>query len=215
MKRICSLAARYCKLLAAVGLLVCLSITLAGVMRLTTYSLPMWRGDFQQAGTPRTMPNLLDPPDAPRSPLEEVDHGWFDRAALSVITTWWRTEDLVSGSRCLPMYNVGLKRYEEAQYSSARHAFEKAYAACSDANGVVPEGNKNFASDCQLLIGNAFANEGKTDEAVAAYTLSLRHNPNNIFATYNLEKLQDAKKGGGGNDDKGDKPKPAGPVKRI
>ena len=47
----------------------------------------------------------------------------------------------------------------------------------------------------------------KVKEAVQAYEQALRHNPNHMYAKYNLELLQQTSPGGGGGGDNG---KPGG-----
>ncbi len=186
---------------AAVLLLASVFVLYIGMVRFVDYTLPMLQGDFQSAAQPKSQVDG-QPDDDTLGPLQ-------DRPTIEDLVTERFVEgsnkffDWSCGSRNLAMFNEGWKRYQDYDFEGARSYFDKAFVALGDANGAIRDGDRRFASDLQLLIGNCYANRDKIDQAVSAYEMSLTLNPNNIISTYNLERLQDAKKAGGGGKGKG------------
>ncbi len=166
-----------------------------GMVRFVDYTLPMLEGDFQAAAQPKSQNSGQSDDDSlgplvAKPTIDELVAERFVEGSNKVF-------DWSCGKRELAMFNEGWKRYLDYDFEGARSYFDKAFVAMTDANGVIQPGDRHFASHLQLLIGNCLANRDKTEQAIAAYELSLTLNPNNIISTYNLELLQDAKKSGG------------------
>ncbi len=182
-----------------------------GFVRLYDYSTPMLRGDWAEAGQYKYHLDFDEPdPNEPKSELTVDDSLFFQSVKLS-IDSGHRFCDFVVGDRVPARYNNGLTLYRESNYTEAIVKLNNAYRSLGDGNGGIKPAYRQRAAEVQFLIGNAYANLQKTDEAVQAYTLSLQFNPNDQITIYNLERL--LSNGGGKGGDKGDKPKSSNPNK--
>lgn len=192
-----------------VGLLIGSALLLLiGFVRLHQYSVPMLRGDYQKAARGLTDYNFADKDEEPLPEMFE-EETWFNQAVVATLRATWQATDTVVGDRRGAKYNHGFELYQNNQYDDAATALTKAYASLTDKDGNVKPLHRQLAADIQFLIGNAYANRKKESDAINAYKLSLKHDPNNIITIYNLERLLSNGGGKGGND--GDKPKPANP----
>jgi len=192
-----------------VGLLLgSLLLLVIGFVRLNQYSVPMLRGDYQKAAKGLTDYNFADKGEDPLPEMFAEDT-WFTEAVVTTLRACWKATDTVVGDRRGAKYNLGFELYQSNQYDDAATALTKAYASLTDKDGNVKPTHRKLAADIQFLIGNAYANSKKESEAINAYKLSLKHDPDNIITIYNLERLLSSGGGKGGND--GDKPKPANP----
>jgi len=200
------------RLLVALAFVAFTGVLANGVVRLYDYTLPMLKGDYLAAATynwPYNAPKgLYDPPPIPGLDPEE---SWQDQALLWAIDRYQRYADSAVGSRALAAYDYALGLYGEHKYEDAANALQKAFVSCCDKDGKVRPEYRLLASDIQLMIGNTFVDRKKFEDGIAAYENSLRLDPDNIVTTYNLEKLQDSKSGGGGQDKKDNKPQPGQP----
>lgn len=195
MKTILSLLGRHHRKVAFALLMMFAAVFVSAALRTYYYSWPMLLQDYEFASENcRLWQSGLD---------EEVDENLdvpksaYDSAIEKSVVVVTGYVDRVCGDRVVARFNYGLVIYQADDYETARSKLEKAYASCCDEHGVVRPGYQLRASDIMLLIGNAWANRGKVSEAVVAYELSLKLNPGNITATYNLEKLQDSQDGDG------------------
>lgn len=189
------LVANHKRKFAAVLLVASVFALYVGMVRFVDYTLPMLEGDFQAAAQPKSLDSGQADDDSlgplvAKPTVDEIIAERFVEGSNKVF-------DWSCGRRELAMFNEGWRRYLDYDFEGARSYFDKAFVAMTDANGVIQPGERQFASQLQLLIGNCLANRDKTQQAIAAYEMSLTLNPNNIIATYNLERLQDAKQSGG------------------
>jgi tetratricopeptide (TPR) repeat protein len=104
------------------------------------------------------------------------------------------------------LYDAGLQRYRNEDYEGAVKALNNAYNATLGPEGVVEGDKRKLAADIKFLTGNALVNAGQLQAAVEAYKETLRLDPTNLYAKYNLEMLQ-AMNGGAGP---GPDPSPGG-----
>lgn len=101
-------------------------------------------------------------------------------------------------------YNLGNALYQQKQIEPARKAYEAAAKKATD---------KKESSGANYNLGNTYMSEKKWQEAIDAYKKTLRDNPQDADAKYNLSYAQQMlkKEGGGGKDknkdDKKDKDK--------
>jgi tetratricopeptide (TPR) repeat protein len=215
MNKFVKFAFAHRRLLVALAFVALAALFLNGVVRSYDYSVPMLTGDYEQAATYKSP--YSGPPkssDAPPMPPGMDDDSWESWILEWIVQRYQGYVDAAVGSRELAAFNHGWTLYQSEKYDEARYALERAYASSCDSSGRILPRNRQLGSDIQLLIGNCHVNAQKTEEAAAAYELSLTLDPDNIVSTYNLERLQDSSKGGGsGTDKKGDKPQPAGPPK--
>lgn len=122
------------------------------------------------------------------------------------------------GDRASALYDAGLKAYENEDYKSAKDHFTKAQSALTDEAGGMPDSKKALAAQIQFSLGNTYFRQKQLKLAAEAYKQSLRLDPANLEAKYNLELLQMMLAGGaGGGDGKGDPNggAPGGPKKGI
>lgn len=98
------------------------------------------------------------------------------------------------------LYNLGNSLYQQKQYEASRKAMEAATK--------MSKSEKEKAAS-HYNIGNSYMAEQKWQEAVNAYKQSLKNNPQDENAKYNLsyalQKLKQQQNNGGGKDDKKDK----------
>lgn len=188
---------------AALLLLASTFVLYVGMVRFVDYTLPMLQGNYEAAAQPKSQDTgQSDGSDDMLGPLG-ANPRIEDLIAERFVQGSNQFFDWSCGSRELAMFNRGWQKYQDYDFDGARSYFDKAFVALGDANGVISSRDRKFASDLQLLIGNCYANRDKIDQAISAYEMSLTLNPNNIISTYNLERLQDAKKAGGGGKGKG------------
>jgi tetratricopeptide (TPR) repeat protein len=107
------------------------------------------------------------------------------------------------------LYDAAQQAYQEGNYKAAQALLTKAYSECTDSSGHLPDSRNALAGDIQFLLGNALAKDKNVKDAITAYGQSLRHNPNHMYAKYNLELLQQSAGGGAG----GGNGQPGGPGK--
>lgn len=102
------------------------------------------------------------------------------------------------------LYDLALQRYQEEEFADTIEVAEKAYNACISKEGIVDPDRVLLAANIKFLAGNAMVKAKQLKNAVDAYKQSLRLNPNNFEAKYNLEWLQQMNGGagpGGGAED--------------
>lgn len=101
------------------------------------------------------------------------------------------------------MFNLGNALYQSKQVDAARNVMAATAKSAKD---------KNERSGAQYNIGNTYMDEKKWQEAIDAYKQSLRNNPQDADAKYNLSYAQamlknDQQKNGGGKDKNKDQQK--------
>ena len=105
------------------------------------------------------------------------------------------TDNIAKGA-----YNLGNALYQQKQVEPARKAYEAAAQKSKD---------KKANAGANYNIGNTYMSEKKWEEAIQSYKKTLRTNPQDADAKYNLAYAQAMlkKDGGGGKDKKNDKNK--------
>lgn len=93
------------------------------------------------------------------------------------------------------IFNLGNALYQQKQYEGARKVLD---------NAVKLDTNKLGKSAANYNIGNTYMAEKKWEDAIDAYKKTLRANPQDAEAKYNLSYAQQMlkKQGGGGKNDK-------------
>ncbi len=186
-----------------------LPLLAAGLIRLGFYDVNMLAGTYGGASLNAHQDLFEEDEDEPSPvpPALSVPPDVWQRLVVWSMETWKQTEDDLVGDRVAAKFNEALALYRDGKYSEAAKKFARTYAACSGRDGKLRSEYRQLGSAIQLMIGNAYANQGKDDEAVAAYQISLTLDPNNLVTIYNLERLLSSGGGQGGKD--GDKPKGA------
>ena len=117
-----------------------------------------------------------------------------------------------AGDASVALYDAGLQAYREGNLDAAQQLFSASYSKLL-ADGTLPTAysKQKLASDCQFYLGNIQAMNKQIEPAIQAYEQSLRLNPDNMDAKYNLEMLKKQQQGGGGSGNGGDQGKPGGP----
>lgn len=93
------------------------------------------------------------------------------------------------------LYDASLVAYQAGEFQLAKEMLSKAYAACLDSSGHIPESRRNLAAKIQFLLGNACVKMQMVKPAIEAYKETLRHEPTNLYAKYNLELLRSQNNG--------------------
>lgn len=124
----------------------------------------------------------------------------FERAAQSTV-----------GDPPVALYDFGVKAYKAGDPALAKDAFTEAFNQLTKNTGVVPPDRKELAGRIQFMLGVVNEQAKQFRVAVTAYEDSLRFQPDNLDAKYNLERLKsqfpDMGKGGaGGSSDPGKQP---------
>ncbi len=197
-----------------IGFMASLLLLSLGGFRLAYFTLPMWHGNYEYAGTRMDYYSSGDS-DENNHPLEMKETVW-SKMEQGAVHLAWQSGDFLIGSRSQALFNSATLQYQAADYAGARLRFEKAYTELCDNQGAVSPGNRKQASLIQTMIGNCWDNAGKKENAAPYYEQALSLDPQNLLATWLLERLQDSSGGGGSKSDKpDDNPKPAAPRKRI
>ncbi|HJY88287.1 MAG TPA: tetratricopeptide repeat protein [Candidatus Acidoferrales bacterium] len=118
-----------------------------------------------------------------------MHRGAFHRASQSKV-----------GDKPTALYDSGLQAYQAQEYEAAKSELTAAYSACTDDAGLIPGSRKQLCAQIQFLLGNTYVNLKKVQSAIQAYEESLRLDPTNLYAKYNLELLKSQSAGGGGGD---------------
>lgn len=105
--------------------------------------------------------------------------------------------------RPVALYDAGLAAYQRGSYSLARSYLTEASSACIDPNGTVSESREQICAQIQFLLANSYFALQKPETAIQAYEESLRLDPNNLHAKYNLELLKAQQAGASGGGDEG------------
>jgi tetratricopeptide (TPR) repeat protein len=137
--------------------------------------------------------------------------GVFGYGVYQAVTYTWpmHRQDFraASGSAAadkpLALYDFGLAAYQAGYHEAAKKILAEAYSACADSSGQIPESRRQLAAQIQFLLGNTYVKLHKVDAAVQAYEESLRLDPTNLYAKYNLELLKSQKSGGSGGGNQG------------
>lgn len=212
MNKLFAMLRQHPRKMLIMGMLVSAAMLGSGTIRLVSYSLPMSRKNFDVASQGHVYEwQRHQEEESSNNPLFGKRQ-WHERALDWTVYKSSEYADWTVGSREHALYCKGLQNYLDHSYEAAALDFEKAYAACCDIGGQVRPGKRLFAADLQLLIGNSYANLSKpqNDKAIAAYEQGLSLDPDNMLTTFNLERLQNAAKGGGKGPDGKDNPQPAG-----
>ncbi len=122
----------------------------------------------------------------------------YDEAAANYMKALQKDPNNATG-----LFNLGNALYQNKKYDSSRKLMATTAGALKDKGGKAAA-NYN--------IGNTYMAQRNWDEAIASYKNTLRNNPQDADAKYNLSyaeqmKKQDEKKGGGKNDKKDQKDK--------
>ena len=95
------------------------------------------------------------------------------------------------------LYDAALAAYQSGAYEAAKEMLVKAHSRCLDSSGRIPESRRQLASSIQFLLGNTLVKMKMVKPAIEAYKESLRLEPSNLYAKYNLELLQSQNSGSG------------------
>ncbi|HEY9869022.1 MAG TPA: tetratricopeptide repeat protein [Candidatus Obscuribacterales bacterium] len=105
------------------------------------------------------------------------------------------------GNEANALYDAGLKAYENEDYKSAKDLLTRAQSALTNSAGEIPNDKKAMAGRIQFALGNTYFRQKQLKAAAESYKQSLRLDPTNLEAKYNLELLQQMIVGGAGGGD--------------
>lgn len=94
------------------------------------------------------------------------------------------------------LFNLGNALYQQKNFEASRNVM---------ANTAKQSADKNIKADANYNIGNTYMQEKKWDDAINAYKQTLRDNPQDEAAKYNLSYAQAMKKQQNNNDKNKDK----------
>ncbi len=115
-----------------------------------------------------------------------------------------------AGDAANAYYDAGLKAYQDEQYKEAKELFTAAQSALTSSSGDLPPEAKAMAAKIQFALGNNYFRQKQLKAAAEAYRQSLRFDPGNLEAKYNLELMQQLLASGGGGNGPGDPKDPGG-----
>lgn len=136
---------------------------------------------------------------------------------LGIYTLWTYSLPMLAGSyeyaadssspvadRAVALYDAGLQRYQNKDYKGAVKVLTEAYNSTLGPQGVVEGDKRKLAANIKFLTGNALVKDKQLGQAVEAYKDALRLDPDNLYAKYNLEMLQQMNGGKGPGEGDGD-----------
>lgn len=121
-----------------------------------------------------------------------------------------RAAESGSGNAANAYYDAGLAAYHNEQYKDAQKLFTAAQSALTSSSGDLPPEAKAMAAKIQFALGNNYFRQKQLKAAAEAYRQSLRFDPDNLEAKYNLELMQKLLASGGGGNGPGDPKDPGG-----
>lgn len=104
------------------------------------------------------------------------------------------------GDKPTVLYDASLAAYQAGEFKLAKDMLIKAYSQCLDSSGHIPESKRQFAAKIQFLLGNVLVKMQMVKPAIEAYKESLRLEPNDLYAKYNLELLRSKNNGNASGD---------------
>lgn len=113
------------------------------------------------------------------------------------------------GDKAMALYNEGLLWYKQKNFKNAQEALGEAYSAMTEENTSPTGPDPVLAGKVQFLLGLSCEKDKQVQQAIDAYKQSLRHDPTNLEAKYNLERLLKGAEGkgqGGAGEGPGNKP---------
>lgn len=121
-----------------------------------------------------------------------------------------RAAESGSGNSANAYYDAGLAAYQNEQYKDAQKLFTAAQSALTSSSGDLPPEAKAMAAKIQFALGNNYFRQKQLKAAAEAYRQSLRFDPDNLEAKYNLELMQKLLASGGSGNGPGDPKDPGG-----
>lgn len=109
-----------------------------------------------------------------------------------------RAAESGSGNAANAYYDAGLSAYQDEQYKEAKELLIAAQSALTSSAGDLPPESKAMAAKIQFALGNTYFRQKQLKAAAEAYRQSLRYDPDNLEAKYNLELMQQLLASGGG-----------------
>lgn len=94
------------------------------------------------------------------------------------------------GDQAMALYNWSLKSYNKQRYREALQIATEAQNQLTKDTGAIPPGKLGLAAKIQMMIGLCNEYEKQYRLAISAYEESLRADPDNLAAKYNLERLK-------------------------
>lgn len=193
------------RLLLLCGLIASVAVLGVGLHRYHSYTMRMWRGEYELAMTKVGYPDEVEDPDAADLAMMSKNS---DDAMIRAVMRYQRGVDYVVGDRTYAAYDYAKLLYDEGDWKGAQKALQRAYMRCADDQGQVRPEYRKLASAIKVLCGHCLVELHKEGDSVPEYEEAIRLNPNNEVAIYEMERRKNAS--GGGEGDKGDKPKPSG-----
>jgi len=104
------------------------------------------------------------------------------------------------GDPVVALYDAALQSYQAEDFEGASKLASKAYSKMSEEHGAIATTARaqKTAGDIQFLLGLSREKVKRQQQAIEAYEQALRHDPDNLPAKYNLERLLKAQGGAGG-----------------
>lgn len=121
-----------------------------------------------------------------------------------------RAAESGSGSAANAYYDAGLAAYHNEQYKEAKDLLTAAQSALTSSKGDLPPEAQAMAAKIQFALGNNYFRQKQLKAAAEAYRQSLRFDPGNLEAKYNLELMQKLLASGGGGSGPGQPKDPGG-----
>ncbi len=121
-----------------------------------------------------------------------------------------RAAESGAGNAANAYYDAGLKAYHNQQYKEAKDLLTAAQSALTSSKGDLPPEAKAMAAKIQFALGNNYFRQKQLKAAAEAYRQSLRFDPDNLEAKYNLELMQKLLASGGGSGGPGEPKDPGG-----
>lgn len=94
------------------------------------------------------------------------------------------------GDQPTALYDWSLQLYQQQRYKQAIEVATEAQNQLTKKTGAVPPDQVDLAAKIQMMIGICNEYEKQYRLAISAYEESLRADPDNLAAKYNLERLK-------------------------
>lgn len=124
--------------------------------------------------------------------LAGMGYGVFRLFAYSLpmqMESFYEASQSDAGDKGVALYDAALQEFKAERYDSAQQLLVMAYSALTEQKESQSNSDEKMAARVQFLLGVVNEKTKKTQPAIEAYKMALRHNPDHMEAKYNLERL--------------------------
>lgn len=113
--------------------------------------------------------------------------------------SYYEASQSEAGDKGVALYDAALQEFNAEHFDTAQQLLVMSYSALTEQKESQSAIDEKMAARVQFLLGVVNEKTNKTQPAIEAYKMALRHNPDHMEAKYNLERLMATGGKGQGN----------------